>query len=184
MKKLWIFLLMPVLAFAYPIYEEDVPLPEQLAREAPVSEKEPLADEEGRGSRQSAESKKRSILRDQRMAKTEGVPKSSIETRKSAILSRSSPPKKNSTSKWHKKRQNPNRPRVTHRDEKQPQNLSKVEADANEIEEGLSTHKDEREPSQKKGSAQKKKGVNSRSSKALPSTKKEQGSYSGKRPTD
>jgi hypothetical protein len=128
---------------------------------------------------------------------------SSSEKDQSAITNRN-PTKRNSSMLQSKSSsrskfrdaQNPDRPRVTHRNDKKKQNLSKIEADAEEMEEGLSVQQDEEHagqtvsPSQKeKGTTAQKKGPNKQSpktiepqSKADPNeTKKPQGNYPRKR---
>jgi hypothetical protein len=125
------------------------------------------------------------LKKDQKTAKATAKPTLPSIEDKQAVSAKSSPIKRNSnalqskassSSKFRNARQNPNRPQVIQRDgpKKQPQNLPQIEADAEDIEAGLSTHhNDERidqeiKPSQKeKGVTAQKNGLTKRGPKAI-----------------
>jgi hypothetical protein len=159
MKKLWmLFFLIPILIFAaYPIYEDEMALqlPELLSRESHSSKdiaKEKQSEkvsthngEENAPKEGKKRQKDRPHFRDQKAVKSERKSEPALEETKQSPISKRDPMKRNSgiqsSPSRSKLRQNPNRPRVIQRQEQnQPQNLSKIEADAEEIENGLSTH--------------------------------------------
>jgi hypothetical protein len=172
MKKSWmLFFFMPTLIFAaYPIYEDDVASqqPELLARKSHPS-KDVVKDEHGekasvdknREENPLKESKQRlrdrPYFRDRKAVKLPEKQAPSTEEKKQSAISKRDPVKRNSaiqsSHSRSKLRQHPNRPRVIQRDgKKQSQNLSKIEADAEEIENGLSTHQNEEWENQEKSS--------------------------------
>ncbi len=201
---------MPILtSAAYPIYDDNVAseLPELLTRESSpaknvvkeeLSEKASVRSRDGKTPKEGKQGQKdRSSFRDQKAIKSKDKPTAASEKNPSAISKRdpvtrnSATPSSPSRSKL---RQNPNRPRVIQREEqKEPQNLSKIEADADEVENGLSTHQNEERRNQEKSSSESvtaqetdaigknPEEVSDKSSRANPSSaKKQQGSYSRK----
>lgn len=165
MIKPWMFFFFaPIFTFAaYPIYDDDVASlqPEQLAWESPStkdavkkeqSEKSPTRHDDKKTQKESKKKQKdRLLLRDQRTIKPMEELSSFAEDKKQSAISKNDPVKRNSviqsSPSRSKLRRNPNRPRVIQREEpKKPQNLSKIEADAEEMENGLST-----QPNKEKG---------------------------------
>jgi len=164
MKKSWLlFLSIPILTFAsYPIYEDDIPphqaesaaqgsLTEKDQKISKKSEKEPIQEncEDSTSQKQIRKQRMRdrSFLRNKKKISVQAKPESSSEKQQPAVSKRDSI-KRNSAPQSHsprlRHRQNPNRPQVIHRDDKKKsQELSKIEADAEEREEGLSTHQKE-----------------------------------------
>ena len=165
MKKSWlVFLSIPILAFAsYPIYEDDIVShpPESAAQGSSAekdqkiskkSEKEPI-QENGEDSTSQKQIRKpgmrdRPYLRNKKRIGVQAKPESSSSEKQQPTVSKRDPVKRNSAtqdlSPRLRHRKNPNRPQVIHRDgKKKSQELSKIEADAEEKEEGLSTHQSE-----------------------------------------
>lgn len=162
MKKSWmIFSLMPVLTFAaYPIYEDDIAPhePELLTRESNKElaiskniEKESIqGNGEDKAFQKSAKKprlKDHPVLRNRRKVSIQAKPEAASSDKQQSAVSKREPAKRNpipSNSPRIRHRQNPKRPQVIHRDDKKKsQELSKIEADAEDIEEGLSAHPNE-----------------------------------------
>lgn len=173
MKKFWIlFLLIPILFLdAYPIYEE-VFASQQNEEQSSKSHSEAEDPHTNEAFSKEEESKHEYL---EYWTFQELVPQESedrsIQRHQSSIMDQEQPaiskhelvkrtPRfqgKTSQSKFRGYRRNPNRPRVTHRDGKVPKNLPKIEADAEDIEEGLSTQ--EIKPFEKGASIYKKYGL-------------------------
>jgi hypothetical protein len=171
MKKSWmLFFFMPIFTSAsYPIYDDNgsSEQPEPLVRESHStkdvvkekrSEKPSTGHSEEKALTESKqEQKDHPHFWDQKGIKSKGKPTSSPAEKNQSAISKRDLVKRNSaiqnTPFRSKLRQNPNRPRVIQRQEqKEPQNLSKIEADAEEVENELSTHQKEERGNQETSS--------------------------------
>jgi hypothetical protein len=155
MKTSWMlsFLIPSFIFTSYPIYDDDASSeqPELVTRESHLpqqaikekrNEKTPCYNSEEKASKKSKQ--------DQKTVKSAEKSASSIAENKESSISKRELIKRNSTVQSHfsrsKLRRNPNRPRVIQRNEqKQLQDLSKIEADAEEIENGASTQQQKKE---------------------------------------